>query len=95
MQNSPIFIAVDEILCYLWDPIGVSSDGTPQTRDEYTSYVPEIVKLLEDGAAAQQIADNLDRIEVEQMGLDSDKGRNRGISELLIDKYRFLVERSR
>ena len=95
MQNSPVFIAVDEILCYLWDPIGVSSDGTPQTRDEYTSYVPEIVKLLEDGAAAQQIADNLDRIEVEQMGLDSDKGRNRGISELLIDKYRFLVERSR
>ena len=95
MQNSPLFIAVDEILCYLWDPIGVSSDGTPQTRDEYTSYVPEIVKLLEDGAAAQQIADNLDRIEVEQMGLDSDKGRNRGISELLIDKYRFLVERSR
>jgi hypothetical protein len=95
MQNSPLFIAVDEILCYLWDPIGVSSDGTPQTRDEYTSYVPEIVKLLEDGADAQQIADNLDRIEVEQMGLDSDKGRNRGISELLIDKYRFLVERSR
>ena len=95
MQNSPLFIAVDEILCYLCDPIGVSSDGTPQTRDEYTSYVPEIVKLLEDGADAQQIADSLDRIEVEQMGLDGNKGRNRGISELLIDKYRFLVERSR
>ena len=95
MQNSPIFIAVDEILCYLWDPIGVSSDGTPETRDEYTSYVPEIVKLLEDGADAQQIADSLDIIEVEQMRLDCDKGRNLGVAELLIDKHSFLIEHSR
>ena len=95
MQNSPLFIAVDEILCYLWDPIGVSSDGTPQARDEYTSYVPEIVKLLEDGADAQQIADSLDRIEVEQMGLDGNKGRNLGIAKLLIDKHRFLAKHSR
>ena len=93
MQNNPLFIAVDEMLCYLWDPIGVSRDGTPEARDEYTMYVPEIVKLLENGADAQRIADNLDMIEVERMGLDGDKGRNLGIAQLLIDRYRFLTER--
>ena len=95
MQNAPLFIAVDEILCCLWDPIGVSSDGAPEARDEYTSYVPEIVKLLEDGADAQQVADGLDIIEVEQMGLNGDKGRNLGVAQLLIDRYRFLAERLR
>lgn len=52
MTNNDLFVAVDEILCYIWDPLGVSADGTPQTRDEYTSYVPKIVESLErDGSA--------------------------------------------
>ena len=31
----------DEVLHYIWDPIGVS--GVPTARDEYSGYVPRLV----------------------------------------------------
>ena len=31
----------DEVLHYLWDPIGVA--GTVMARDEYTGYVPRLM----------------------------------------------------
>ena len=34
----------DEILHYIWDPIGVA--GAVMARDEYSGYVPKLVTLL-------------------------------------------------
>lgn len=36
---------VDEVLFYVWDPIGVSDE--PFARGEYESYVPGIATLVE------------------------------------------------
>ena len=35
---------VDEVLYYIWDPIGVSDQ--PCARAEYESYVPKVLELL-------------------------------------------------
>jgi hypothetical protein len=35
---------VDEVLYYVWDPIGVSDE--PFARAEYDSYVPKVLELL-------------------------------------------------
>ena len=81
-----VYNRVDEILYYVWDPIGVS--GATAARDEYDSYVPTIVKMLFDGADAGAIAEYLRKIESESMGLSlvdpSGKRRQRTV-ELLIE----------
>ena len=57
----------EEVLYYVWDPIGVQL--IPQTFHEYSSYVPEVLSMLNSGADALAIATHLKTIEVEQLGL--------------------------
>ena len=60
---------VNEVLHYIWDPIGVR--GEPHARDEYDSYVPQVYALLQSGATVETIAAHLDKIVTERMGLHS------------------------
>ena len=62
-----IYRKIDEILWYDWDPIGVNS--TTDTRNEYQGYVPEIVRLKQNGMSKREIALHLFKIETERMGL--------------------------
>jgi hypothetical protein len=64
-----LYRRVDEVLHYLWDPIGVSS--APEARDEYQSYLPHVFSLLTGGASTQQIADYLDTVTTQSMGFSS------------------------
>ncbi len=93
MNDEKLFTAVDEILCYVWDPIGVSADGTPETRDEYTMYVPEIVDMLKSSKDVQPVVARLNEIETKQMGLAGNIDRNNDVAELLREKYGYLTER--
>ncbi len=43
-RENELYQRVDEVLHYLWDPIGVSD--VPGARDEYHSYVPQVFSLL-------------------------------------------------
>ena len=56
-----------------WDPIGVN--GEPGAIDEYDSYAPAILRMLEAGATAEQIGEHLLKIAVERMHVvgDADK----------------------
>ncbi len=58
---------VDEILYYIWDPIGVAAE--PSTRDEYERYVAGLISLLEKNADSKQVAAYLDDIAKNRMGL--------------------------
>lgn len=79
---------IDEVLYYLWDPIGVSDE--PCARAEYSSYSMTILKyVLEDDL--NQIAIQLSKIETDSMGLVSDKNRNLKIAQRLLD-YKYAVE---
>ncbi len=73
-EHKELYQRVDEVLHYLWDPIGVS--GVPEARDEYDSYAPHVFSLLIRRAGAQEIADFLDHTATQTMGLSgTERGR--------------------
>jgi hypothetical protein len=86
---------VGEILHWDWDPIGVA--GVPQARDEYDSYVPQVVQMLIDGKKKEEIARHLYQIETESMGLTKGSHPSDHVEEVaatLIDHYDWIKESS-
>lgn len=79
---------VDEILFYLWDPIGVSDE--PAARGEYSSYTMTVLKytLTED---IEKITKLLTKIESDSMGLISNRKHNEKVAERLVE-FKIAVE---
>ena len=76
---------VDEVLYYIWDPIGVSDE--PCARGEYSSYALSILNFVisED---IEKIVDKLSEIETKLMGMPTSTEKNKKVAERLIrDKY--------
>jgi hypothetical protein len=72
-----------QILFWRWDPIGVA-DAFPTTADEYDSYGPGVVALLQAGASEDDMADHLGFVERETMLLSGDDpGRRAEVAQLL------------
>jgi hypothetical protein len=61
---------VDEVLYYVWDPIGISHE--PCARWEYKSYVPGVLQALIDHDEVQPISDHLAFIIRDNMGESPD-----------------------
>lgn len=80
---------IDEVLYYLWDPIGVSDE--PCARGEYTTYVGVLISLVieED---ENKIADKLSEIESVNMGLVKNQIKNRNIARRLIEDKNAVEE---
>ena len=76
-SDEQLFRQIDKILWNDWDPIGIN-DIVP--RDEYQSYTAEVLRLKLSGVDAETIAQHLDRIEVEKMGLFSNLEHCRRVS---------------
>lgn len=73
-EHKELYQRVDEVLHYLWDPIGVSD--VPEARDEYHSYLPHVFSLLVRRATTQEIVDFLDDTATQTMGLaNTERGR--------------------
>lgn len=87
MSMSPndvaLYRAVDEVLHYVWDPIGVSS--VPEARDEYHAYLPQVFGLVRGGNDVKIIAEHLTRITVDRMGIAPRPEHDRGVAEVLLD----------
>lgn len=81
--DEKLYFRVDEVLHYIWDPIGIS--GAPQARDEYYGYIPAIFSLLKMDASIEVIANHLQQIRTDHMGLDSDCKRDLETADILID----------
>jgi aconitase B len=71
-EHKALFRRVDEVLHYVWDPIGVA--GTPEARDEYDSYASQVFSLLIREAPAEEISLYLVTVETEAMGLSPAEG---------------------
>lgn len=80
---------ISEVLYYNWDPIGVNDFG-PESRDEYDSYVPKLVKAIIDGATVADIEKILYRIETEAMEVRGIGDARKAVAELLVDWHDFL-----
>lgn len=76
-----LYQMVDEVLYYLWDPIGVANSAGP--RDEYRRYVPKVFELLRmaDGRA---LSAYLLSVERDRMGLAGHSASAQQIAELLL-----------
>ena len=73
----------DEVLHYVWDPLRIC--GMPQARDEYHSYLLEVVKLLCGGADEAEIAAFLQSVATEGMGLELRPDHHRKVARILLD----------
>lgn len=82
-HNEELHWRVDEVLHYLWDPIGVS--GIPLARNEYQSYVPQVVRLLNENASPERIADYLYEIATRRMGISENSDATLRVVAVLLD----------
>lgn len=81
---------VDEVLYYVWDPIGVADE--PFARAEYDSYVPKVLELLTSQDDPSPIATYLAGVISERMTLSPDISRCQQAAELLLRHKRAIHE---
>ncbi len=81
---------VDEVLFYIWDPIGVSPD--PCARAEYRSYVSKVTQLVQQGGDADHISNHLLNITKTIIGLSGNKTKCDEVAELLLSHKMALEE---
>jgi hypothetical protein len=72
----------DEVLHYVWDPIGVSS--APEARDEYYGYLPQVFAMVKEKVGAEEIAAHLTEIATKRMGLTAAPDNDQNAAELLV-----------
>ena len=82
-EEQKFFTRVDEILFYKWDPIGISEENWP--RDEYQSYTPQVFRIALESSSPEPIADYLNKIATERMGLSSAKEHDLKIAKIIIE----------
>lgn len=85
-----LYRQTDEILHYMWDPIGVS--GIAQARDEYHSYLPQVFQLIVNNASKEKIAAFLVDVEENRMGLTPNKEAALEIAEILLDTRTAIID---
>ena len=74
-----------DILIKLWDPIGVHDQ--PLAQDEYDSYIPQLISLLQRKPSQNDVAQHLHRIETQRMGLPGDRDNSYIIAGFLQKAY--------
>lgn len=80
-SQSELYRRVDEVLHYLWDPIG--SAGVPEARDEYDSYVPQVFSMIVANRDAKEIEEHLISIESDRMGLSLTKASRENVHKVV------------
>jgi hypothetical protein len=90
LQDKELLCRIDEVLHYRWDPIGVA--GVPQARDEYESYVPQVFQLLKGTVDGKDVADYLNWLGTEHIGMGSDPSRDAEVVEALLRWRNHLME---
>ena len=68
-DQNKLYKRIDEILWEDWDPIEVNK--YENNRDEYQSYVPQVFRLANEDATVSEIAECLDEIATESIGIQS------------------------
>jgi hypothetical protein len=81
--DEELYKRVDEVLHYIWDPIGVS--GVPMARDEYDSYFPHVFSLLKANVKPEPIAEYLFEVSTDRMGLKENRKKDLEVAEILLD----------
>ncbi len=89
-KEKELYRRTNEILHYLWDPIGVSA--IPQARDEYHSYLPRVFARLIEDAKDHEIASYLINVEEDSMGSISNKEKALEVARILIETKEWIID---
>jgi hypothetical protein len=89
-DNNELSKRVDEVLFYVWDPIGVQPE--PNARGEYWGYVGEIRKLVAENDHIAPISSHLAAIAKNKMGLSPNRKHCDEVAELLIEHKKAIKE---
>jgi hypothetical protein len=90
-DNNELRRRIDEVLFYVWDPIGVSDE--PCARGEYASYVSKALDLVEQNDDIGPISSYLADIMKSQMGLSPNKEQCDYIAKLLLKHKQAIKDR--
>jgi len=85
-----LYRQTDEILHYMWDPIGVA--GIAQARDEYHSYLPQVFQLVLKNELKEKIATYLLGIQKNSMGLSPNREAALEIAQILLNTREAIIE---
>jgi hypothetical protein len=80
---------VDEVLYYVWDPIGVNEQ--PCARGEYENYVKGVLQTLMDNNEAEPISAHLAAIVRNSMGLPPNIQNCDAVAGLLL-QHKYAVK---
>ena len=89
-DNRELCRRVDEVLYYVWDPIGVSDQ--PYARAEYESYVPNVLQLVEENDSIEPISEHLASIVRANMGFSPDTKQCDHTAEILLKHKEAIKE---
>lgn len=82
-QENELYTRTDEVLFYIWDPIGSSRE--PYARDEYFSYLPKVYQMLMDNIPKELIVEYLLTIASDNMGLSPKIKHTEEVVEILLE----------
>ena len=87
-EQRELYRRVDEVLHYLWDPIGVAR--VPQARDEYHTYLPQVFSLLQSRAPASDIVDFLVSTQLQTMDISQVDGARKHAEKItkILEEWR-------
>jgi hypothetical protein len=80
--NKTLLVRVNEVLHYIWDPIGVFNE--PAARDEYDSYAMQVFSLLIKNSNVSEITEFLTKTSVDRMGLLKNVEHDQKVAEILM-----------
>lgn len=82
-EQNELLLRIDEVLHYVWDPIGVRNE--PAARHEYSSYATHVLSMLMKGASEKEIIEYLRHIRVASMEVGRPEDSNEDdVAELLV-----------
>tara|TARA_R100000789_G_scaffold27627_1_gene30652 strand:- start:230 stop:562 length:333 start_codon:yes stop_codon:yes gene_type:complete len=84
-----LFKRTDEVLHYLWDPIGVSD--VPEARDEYHEYLPQIFMMIKGNKSEEEISSYMYKVQAEEIGIISNKNKISQVVKILI-RWKEVIE---
>jgi len=89
-DNNELSRRVNEVLFYVWDPIGVQPE--PCARSEYDNYVSEVRRLVEQNDDIKPISAHLASIVRDKMALNPNTKHCDHVAGLLLEHKRAIKE---
>ncbi|KAA3614606.1 MAG: hypothetical protein DWQ05_15020 [Calditrichaeota bacterium] len=89
-KDNELYKSTDEVLHYIWDPIGVS--GSPYARDEYWAYLSQVFSMLKNNECKENIVNYLLSVEEENLGLRPNQKNAENTVDFLIEHKKKIDE---